>query len=192
MAFFDVLTTVMGVALTGFSLCLVARHIYSIRYRRRVFALSEKLQAVQRDLRRNRSRTSRLRRRATEREYGELWDTLGYCEPRFPEPAMEGGKPMGPVIYFANNPHNLPDMEYRFSFERTDSGWRAYILRMPSLQGRQESGVITHRLWDGARDYVCWDTPIYNLKDMQTIARVWADNIQEYIATGRRFGPDAN
>lgn len=94
----------------------------------------------------------------------------------------------GCMIYFANDRHRRRDKEYHFNYKKVGGSWRAYILRMPSLGGRDTSGVKTHRLYDNGQAYVCWDRPVTSLKDIQTISRVWADNIQEYIATGRGFG----
>lgn len=94
----------------------------------------------------------------------------------------------GPMVYFANDKHGGKDREYRFNYKKVNGSWRAYILRMPSLGNRSTDGHATHRLWDGSKPYVCWDSPVNSLSDMQTISRVWADNIQEYIATGKRFG----
>ncbi len=96
----------------------------------------------------------------------------------------------GPVIYYANDNHNSRDKEYRFNYKNIGGNYRAYILRTPSFGNRDQSGVVTHRLWDDEnKPYVCWDTNIKTLRDMQNVSRAWADNIQEYIATGRRFGP---
>lgn len=94
----------------------------------------------------------------------------------------------GTIIYYANDRHNQRDKEYRFNYKKVGGSWRAYILRMPSLGSRDSSGAVTHRLYDNGRPYVCWDSDVNTLKDMQTISRVWADSIQEYIATGKRFG----
>ena len=94
----------------------------------------------------------------------------------------------GPMIYYANDNHGRRDKEYRFNYKKVNGSWRAYILRMPNLGNRSTDGHATHRLWDGSKPYVCWDSPVNSLSDMQTISRVWADNIQEYIATGKRFG----
>lgn len=94
----------------------------------------------------------------------------------------------GPMVYYANDRHGGKDREYRFNYKKVNGSWRAYILRMPSLGNRSTDGHATHRLWDGSKSYVCWDSPVNSLSDMQTISRVWADNIQEYIATGKRFG----
>ena len=55
--------------------------------------------------------------------------------------------------------------------------------------GRDAGGMATHRLFDNGHPYVCWDSKVRILKEMQTISRVWANSIQEYIATGERFGP---
>lgn len=101
----------------------------------------------------------------------------------------------GPMIYYANDHHGRSDREYRFNYKRVyDSSfqkysWRAYILKMPSLSGRDPDLHKTHRFTDGNGHYwVCWDSPVNSLKDMQTISRVWADSLQEYIASGKRFG----
>lgn len=95
----------------------------------------------------------------------------------------------GVMVYFANDRHGSRDKEYQFNYKKVNGGWRAYILRMPSLGNRNSSGSTTHRLYDNnGAPYVCWDRTVTSLKDMQTISKVWADNIQEYIATGKRFG----
>lgn len=95
----------------------------------------------------------------------------------------------GPMVYFANDLHGRNDREYRFNYKKVNGSWRAYILRMPNLCGRDAGGMATHRLFDNGQPYVCWDSNVRTLKEMQTISRVWANNIQEYIATGKRFGP---
>ena len=94
----------------------------------------------------------------------------------------------GSMVYFANDRHAQADKEYRFNYKLVGGSWRAYILRMPDLAGRNGGASVTHRLYDGGSPYICWDSAVTSLKDMQTISRVWADNIQEYIATGRTFG----
>lgn len=99
-----------------------------------------------------------------------------------------GEQETGPMIYFANDRHGSTDKEYQFNYRKVNGVWRAYIVKMPSLRGRNSGSAITHRLYDNGRAYICWDRPVTNLKDMQVISRAWADNIQEYIATGRRFG----
>lgn len=94
----------------------------------------------------------------------------------------------GPMIYFANDHHGRRDREYRFNYKKVGNSWRAYILRTPSLEGRAPDAAITHKLYDNGKPYVCWNCDVATLKEMQTISKFWADNIQEYIATGKRFG----
>lgn len=97
----------------------------------------------------------------------------------------------GPMVYYANDRHGGKDREYRFNYKKVSGSWRAYILRMPSLGNRDARSIPTHRLWDDSNNaYICWDKTVNSLKDMQNISRVWADCIQEYIATGKRFGPE--
>ena len=92
------------------------------------------------------------------------------------------------MVYYANDQHGRTDREYRFNYVKVNGAWRAYILRMPDLGQRDASGFLTHRLWDNGRPYICWNSQVTSLKDMQNISRVWADSVQEYIATGKRFG----
>lgn len=97
-------------------------------------------------------------------------------------------KSKGAMIYFANHQHESLDNEYQFEFVKTNRGWRAYILRMPSLCGRPSSLHVTHRLKDvNNRHFVCWDSTITTEKDMMIVAKRWADCLQKYIETGRRF-----
>lgn len=97
----------------------------------------------------------------------------------------------GPMVYYANDRHGGTDREYRFNYKKENGSWRAYILRMPSLGNRDAGSIPTHRLWDNNNNvYICWDRTVYRLKDIQNISREWADCIQEYIATGKRFGPE--
>ena len=98
----------------------------------------------------------------------------------------------GPMVYYANDQHGRADREYRFNYVKVDGAWRAYILRMPDLGQRDPGSIPTHRLWDNGRPYICWNSRVTNLKDMQNISRVWADSVQEYIATGKRFGAEQN
>lgn len=100
----------------------------------------------------------------------------------------------GVMVYYANGRHGT-DREYRFKYKKVfDSNlrkqtWRAYIIRMPSLGGRDPSLHKTHRFTNGTGVYwVCWDSAVESLKDIQTISRVWADALQEYITTGALFG----
>ena len=101
---------------------------------------------------------------------------------------------VGPVIYYGNSNHNASDVEFRFKYVYKNGSWRAYIIRQPSFNGRDEALTVTHRYRDIDNNmyYVCWDTPIAQIKDMQNVSKFWADNILEYIATGKRFGHNNN
>lgn len=101
---------------------------------------------------------------------------------------------VGPVIYYGNTNHNARDVEFRFKYVFKNGSWRAYILRHPSFNGRDEALTVTHRYRDHENNmyYVCWDSPVVQLKDMQNVSKFWADSILEYIATGKKFGPEAN
>lgn len=96
---------------------------------------------------------------------------------------------VGPVIYYGNSNHNASDVEFKFLYMYKGGSWRAYIMRQPSLNGRSEDLHSTHRHYDSDnnRHYVCWLNDIAQLKDMQNISKAWADNILEYIATGKTF-----
>lgn len=96
----------------------------------------------------------------------------------------------GSMVYFANDRHGRQDREYQFNYKKVDGAWRAYILKMPDLGRRDPGSIPTHRLWDNGRPYICWNSRVTSLKDMQNISRVWADSVQEYIATGKRFGAE--
>lgn len=96
---------------------------------------------------------------------------------------------IGPMVYYATNAYGLNDSEYRFKYVKVGNAWRAYIKKMPDLRGRDSNGHTTHRYWDdNNQPYVCWDTPIMKLSEMQAVSKLWADNIQKYIATGQTFG----
>ena len=103
-----------------------------------------------------------------------------------PVPANALAGETGPMIYFANNPHNLPDKEYRFSYKRVGGTWRAYILRTPSYAGRSIN-TVPHRLTDAGRPYICWSGSVGSLEEIQTVSRVWANRAQDYLATGTGF-----
>ena len=103
-----------------------------------------------------------------------------------PKPRIQAKK--GPVTYFAPNRYGVNDNCYRFEYIKQNGSWRAYIIRMPDLQGRDAGGAITHRMYDGGRAYICWNREVMKFKDIRAISHVWADKIQKYIATGERFG----
>ena len=95
-----------------------------------------------------------------------------------------------PMFYYAKHTSGDGDNKYCFNFRKTNNAWLAYIVRTPCFNDRSDNTIITHRVFDGKYPlyFISWDSPVKSLKDMQTIAKVWADNIQKYIETGKRFG----
>ena len=87
--------------------------------------------------------------------------------------------------YFANTRHNQKDNWFRFRYKRVNNEWRAYIIRMPSLNGRSPDCHMTHRYSDSNGNYwVCRNPQPTNLKDCQAISKEWADRLLEYVAPG--------
>ena len=78
----------------------------------------------------------------------------------------------GPMVYYANDRHGGKDREYRSNYKKVNESCRAYILRMLSLGNRSTDGHATHRLWNRSKPYVCWDSSVNSLSDMQAISRV--------------------
>lgn len=79
--------------------------------------------------------------------------------------------------------------DYVFEFVTLPSGGeRAYIVRQPPYRGRDEGAHPTHRLTDGGRKYICWDSAVRTRADMKNIASLWADKTQQYIKTGQAIG----
>lgn len=65
----------------------------------------------------------------------------------------------------------------------TLAGWLTYILRMPSLNGRDGNLHIAHRYCNGNTYRICYDPQPTTLRDAQIISRAWADRELEYIST---------
>lgn len=93
----------------------------------------------------------------------------------------------GPVNYFANTRHNQKDKWFQFMYREVNGEWLAYILRMPSLNGRDGNLHYTHRYKNKNTYWVCFDPQPNNLKDCQSISKMWADCELEYITTGVKF-----
>lgn len=97
-------------------------------------------------------------------------------------------------MYHSSDSQGKGNNSYLFSYKFKRSlggeiGWYSYILKMPSFNGRDDSTYRTHRAKDTDGSYfISWSFPVRTLRDMQTISLVWADSLQEYIATGKAFG----
>lgn len=94
---------------------------------------------------------------------------------------------LGPVNYYANDSHNSSDKWFQFKYKKVGNEWLTYILRMPSLKGRDPNLHLTHRYRNGNTYWICRDPQPTTLRDAQNVSRVWADCIMEYIATGKTF-----
>lgn len=94
----------------------------------------------------------------------------------------------GPCTYYANTRHGQRDNCFQFLYRHVGREWRIYILRMPSLGHQNGSLHLTHRYRDSNNNYwICRDPQPTNLKDAQSLSRLWADRELEYIATGIEF-----
>ena len=94
---------------------------------------------------------------------------------------------LGPVNYYANDRHNRKDKWFQFKYKKVGNEWLTYILRMPSLNGRDGNLHITHRYRNGNTYWICYDPQPTTLRDAQIISRAWADRELEYISTGTHF-----
>lgn len=94
---------------------------------------------------------------------------------------------LGPINYFANDRHNVPDKWFQFNFVKEDNEWHAYIMRMPSFNSRDDNVHITHRIPKDNEFYVCFDPLPDNLPEIIAITKAWADRELEYISTGIPF-----
>lgn len=94
---------------------------------------------------------------------------------------------LGPVNYYANDRHNCSDKWFQFKYKKVGNEWLTYILRMPSLKGRDPNLHLTHRYRNENTYWICRDPQPATLRDAQNVSRVWADCIMEYIATGKTF-----
>lgn len=93
----------------------------------------------------------------------------------------------GPVNYYANARHNQKDRWFQFMYRRVNGEWLAYILRMPSLNGRDGDLHLTHRYKNENTYWICYDPQPRSLEGIQSVSRAWADRELEYISTGVPF-----
>lgn len=93
----------------------------------------------------------------------------------------------GPVNYYANKRHNQKDNWFQFMYRRVNGEWLAYILRMPSLNGRDGDLHLTHRYKKENTYWICYDPQPRSLEGIQSVSRAWADRELEYISTGVPF-----
>lgn len=76
---------------------------------------------------------------------------------------------------------------YHFEFQITNSflqGYRAYIQVAPSYGSRSTSLSATHRIRDGNRYYICWNSKINDRSSMIAVIELWAKATVMYIVDG--------
>ena len=94
---------------------------------------------------------------------------------------------LGIVNYYANTRHNQKDNWFQFEIKKVNGVWLSYILRMPSLNGRNGDLHKTHRYNADGRYWICYDPQPDNPHDAHLICKGWADRELEYITTGTLF-----
>ncbi len=82
------------------------------------------------------------------------------------------------------------DFTFRFVWLAQEQGWRVYIDHQPSYRSRNAGAHASHRLGLPHRPYVCWTNPLRTYAEARSVAALWADATQQYIATGA-FEPPA-
>lgn len=93
----------------------------------------------------------------------------------------------GPVNYYANARHDQEDRWFQFMYCKVNGEWLAYILRMPSLNGRSGDLHLTHRYKKDNTYWICYDPQPRTLDEVQSVSRAWSDRELEYITTGITF-----
>jgi hypothetical protein len=82
------------------------------------------------------------------------------------------------------------DFSFRFAWIAPQNTWRVYIENQPSYGSRNTSAHASHRLGLPGRPYVCWTNSLRTYAEARSVAALWADATQRYIATGT-FAPPA-
>lgn len=80
------------------------------------------------------------------------------------------------------------DFTFRFVWLAQEQGWRVYIDHQPSYRSRNAGAHASHRLGLPHHPYVCWTNPLRTYAEARSVAALWADATQQYIATGN-FAP---
>lgn len=80
------------------------------------------------------------------------------------------------------------DFTFRFAWIPHETTWRVYIEQQPSYGSRNAGAHASHRLGLPHSPYVCWTNPLRTYAEARSVAALWADATQQYIATGM-FAP---
>ena len=90
------------------------------------------------------------------------------------------------LVYYVDGYGYENDGKYVFKITKhARNDWRAYIVQMPSLGGRNSALSETHRLYDSAGYYVCVLGKVETKKKMIAVAKFWATRLRRYIKTGQ-------
>ncbi len=90
------------------------------------------------------------------------------------------------VVYYIDGYGYEQDGKYVFRIKKNaEKDWRAYILQMPDLEGRNPSLNDTHRLYDSEGYYVCIQGKVESREKMIGAAKFWATRLHRYIKTGQ-------
>jgi len=73
---------------------------------------------------------------------------------------------------------------YSFTYEKIDGSWRVYIDSQPGYGYRATDSYSTHRYNVSTRPFICWTQPLVKRVDAETVAHLWANGTDTYIATG--------
>jgi hypothetical protein len=76
------------------------------------------------------------------------------------------------------------DFSFRFAWIPQQNTWRVFIERQPSYGARDAGAHASHRLGLPDRPYVCWTNPLSTYAEARSVAALWADATERYIATG--------
>ncbi len=76
---------------------------------------------------------------------------------------------------------------FTFKIVRKKGSYRAYVIKMPPLNGRDSSLMKVHMLSDGKHYYVCVIGDVLTKDRMKGIARFWAKRYLRYVETGMDY-----
>ncbi|HIS37543.1 TPA: hypothetical protein IAC10_13135 [Candidatus Scatousia excrementigallinarum] len=89
------------------------------------------------------------------------------------------------LTYFIDGYGAYKDGKYVFEIKKVGETWRAYIVRTPSLAGRDSASAVVHQLSDSGRKYVCISGAVASKTTMIALAKQWSRGLQNYIETGQ-------
>ncbi len=78
---------------------------------------------------------------------------------------------------------------FTFTVEQQEHSLVAFIESMPTFEERRTDLYLTHRVYDPATGRYYIDSPcrVGSQRQMKLVMQYWAENIQQYIRTGKTF-----